>query len=225
MWKKRTVTGNFGYALQLIVLLAFFGVAAEFGYIRSAWAQEAGGTRQGFNAFDQTSSPHSQYPKGKSGDAFYLALEVTGNRSDIGQDKCVDTKRRLKMEQQSSDNGIINKPSKYSVKETLDRLEAVLKSKGITVFARIDQKAAAENVGLSMQPTELLIFGDPRAGTPLMNSYPSLAIDLPLKAVAWESKDGRVILSYNSPEYLKQRHGLAEAPFRAVEALIEKALE
>ncbi len=129
------------------------------------------------------------------------------------------------MDQQSGDNGITNKPSKYSVKETLDRLESVLKSRGITIFARIDQKAAAENVGLSMQPTELLIFGDPMAGTPLMNSYPSLSIDLPLKALAWESKDGRVILSYNSPEYLKQRHGLAEAPFRAVETLIEKALE
>ncbi len=129
------------------------------------------------------------------------------------------------MEQHSSDNGIVNKPSKYSVKETLDRLEAVLKSKGITIFSRIDQKAAAENVGLSMQPTELLIFGDPKAGTPLMNEYPSLAMDLPLKALAWESKDGRVILSYNSPEYLKQRHGLAEAPFRAVEAQIDRALE
>jgi len=129
------------------------------------------------------------------------------------------------MEQHSSDNGIVNKPSKYSVKETLDRLEAVLKSKGITIFSRIDQKAAAETVGLSMQPTELLIFGDPKAGTPLMNEYPSISIDLPLKALAWENKDGRVILSYNSPEYLKQRHGLAEAPFRAVEALIDKALE
>src|SRR5208337_242927 len=129
------------------------------------------------------------------------------------------------MAQHSSDNGIVNKPSKYSVKETLDRLEAVLKSKGITIFSRIDQKAAAETVGLSMQPTELLIFGDPKAGTPLMNEYPSISIDLPLKALAWENKDGRVILSYNSPEYLKQRHGLAEAPFRAVEALIDKALE
>jgi len=129
------------------------------------------------------------------------------------------------MAQHSSDNGIVNKPSKYSVKETLDRLEAVLKSKGITIFSRVDQKAAAENVGLSMQPTELLIFGDPKAGTPLMNEYPSISIDLPLKALAWENKDGRVILSYNSPEYLKQRHGLAEAPFRAVEALIDKALE
>jgi len=129
------------------------------------------------------------------------------------------------MEQQYSDNGVINKASKYSVKKTLDRLETVLKSKGIMIFVRIDQKAAAETVGLAMRPTELLIFGDPKAGTPLMNSYPSITIDLPLKAVAWESKDGRVFLSYNSPEYLKKRHGLAEVPFKAVEALIEKALE
>jgi uncharacterized protein (DUF302 family) len=129
------------------------------------------------------------------------------------------------MEQQSSDNGIINKPSKYSVKETLNRLESVLKSKVITIFARIDQRAAAETVGLIMQPTELLMFSDPKAGTPLMNSYPFLAIDLPLKAVAWESKDGRVFLIYNSPEYLKQRHGLALVPFRAVDELLEKALD
>ena len=109
------------------------------------------------------------------------------------------------MEQQPSDNGIIDRPSKYSIKETLDRLEAVLKSKGLMIFARIDQRAAAGTVGLIMQPTELLMFGDPKAGTPLMNSYPFLAIDLPLKAVAWKSKDGRVFLIYNSPEYLKQR--------------------
>jgi len=122
-------------------------------------------------------------------------------------------------------NGIIDKPSKYSVKETLDRLEAVLKSKGITIFARIDQKAAAKKGGLIMRPTELLIFGDPIAGTPLMNSYPSLAMDLPLKALAWENKDGKVILSYNSPDYLMNRHGLPAPPFTGAEALIEKALE
>jgi uncharacterized protein (DUF302 family) len=161
----------------------------------------------------------------KAKKTLYLALEGISDGSNIGQNKCADMERRLKMEQQTSDNGIINKPSKYSVKETLDRLEAVLKSKGITIFARVDQKAAAEKVGLSMQATELLIFGDPKAGTPLMNAYPSLAIDLPLKVVAWKSKDGGVILSYDSPEYLKRRHGLAEVPFRAVEALIEKALE
>ncbi len=129
------------------------------------------------------------------------------------------------MKQLSGDNGIVNKLSKYSVRETIDRLETVLSSKGIAVFARIDQKAAADNVGLSMRPTELLIFGDPRTGTPLMNSHPSMMIDLPLKAVAWETNEGEVILSYNSPEYYMQRHGLAEPPFKTVEILIGKALE
>jgi uncharacterized protein (DUF302 family) len=128
------------------------------------------------------------------------------------------------MERLTVDSGIINRASKYSVKETLDRLESVLKSKGITIFARIDQKAAAETAGLSMRSTELLIFGDPKAGTPLMNSYPSLAIDLPLKAVAWESEDGRITLSYNSAEYIAQRHGLSEVPFKGVENLIDTAL-
>ena len=128
------------------------------------------------------------------------------------------------MEQRTVENGIIDKPSKYSVKETLDRLEGVLKSEGLTIFARIDQKAAAESVGLSMLSTELLIFGDPKAGTPLMNSNPSVAIDLPLKALSWESKEGSANLSYNSAEYIARRHGLLEVPFKGVDALIDKAL-
>jgi uncharacterized protein (DUF302 family) len=123
------------------------------------------------------------------------------------------------------DNGIINILSKYSVKETIDRLESLLKSKGITIFARIDQKAVAEKVGLSMLPTELLIFGDPKVGTPLMNSYPSLTIDLPLKVLAWEDKNGNVFLSYNSSKYLKKRHRLSVEPFRAVETLIKSIAE
>ena len=125
----------------------------------------------------------------------------------------------------SGDNGIVNRLSKYCVRDTMDRLEAVLNSRGISVFARIDQKAAADNVGLVMRPTELLIFGDPRTGTPLMNSNPSIMIDLPLKAVAWETESGEIILSYNSPEYYMRRHGLPEPPFKTVEILIGKALE
>jgi uncharacterized protein (DUF302 family) len=129
------------------------------------------------------------------------------------------------MENISRDNGIINKPSKYSVPETLDRLEAVLRSKGMKIFARVDQQAEAEKVGLEMRPTQLLIFGDPKSGTPIMNSNPSIAIDLPLKALAWEAADGKVWLSYNSPHYLQMRHGLEYEPFKPVENLIDKALE
>jgi uncharacterized protein (DUF302 family) len=122
-------------------------------------------------------------------------------------------------------NGVIDLSSPYPVKETADRLEALLKAKGVVIFARIDQQAAAAKVGLAMRPVELLIFGDPKTGTLLMDKFPSLALDLPLKALAWESADGRFWLSYNSPEYLAARHELENVPFKPVEVLLKKALE
>ena len=121
-------------------------------------------------------------------------------------------------------NGVTHKPSVYSVTETLDRLEALVVSKGMTIFARIDQSAAAESVGLSLRPTQILLFGDPRSGTPLMDSYPSLAIDLPLKALAWQDDSGQVYLSYNAPAYLQQRHSLPPDAFGAIDVLMDKAL-
>jgi uncharacterized protein (DUF302 family) len=122
-------------------------------------------------------------------------------------------------------NGTTDLPSSHSVKGTIDRLVELLRSKGIKIFARIDQAAAAREVGLSMRPTELLIFGDPRTGTPLMNQYPSLAIDLPLKAVAWESEEGKVYLTFNTADHLIARHHLAGEPFKAMETLFAKAAE
>ena len=122
-------------------------------------------------------------------------------------------------------NGTTDLLSSRSVEGTIDRLEELLRSKGNKIFARIDLAAVATEVGLSMRPTQLLIFGDPRAGTPLMNQYPSLAIDLPLKAVAWESEDGRVYLTFNTADYLIARHHLAGEPFKAMEALFAKATE
>src|SRR5271157_466786 len=119
--------------------------------------------------------------------------------------------------------GIIDLVCSGSVAETDARLESLLKAKGIKVFSRIDQAAEAKAVGLTMRPTVLLIFGDPKAGTPLMNRYPSLAMDLPLKALIWEAADGRVWLSYNSPEFLQQRHGLGARPFQALDSLLQTA--
>lgn len=107
-------------------------------------------------------------------------------------------------------NGIISQPSPYSVTATIDRLEAVLQTKGITIFARIDQQVEAEKVGLSLRPTQLLLFGSPKAGTPLMVAEPTTALDLPLKVLAWEAADGKVWLSYNAPNYLKQRFSLSD---------------
>ncbi|MEQ8226619.1 MAG: DUF302 domain-containing protein [Rhodospirillales bacterium] len=103
-------------------------------------------------------------------------------------------------------DGLIVKASPYAPKETLDRLEKVLKSKGITVFARIDHAAGAGKVGQSMDATEILIFGNPKIGTPLMQDTRSIGIDLPLKALAWQDDKGSWI-AYNDPKWLAKRHG------------------
>jgi uncharacterized protein (DUF302 family) len=107
-------------------------------------------------------------------------------------------------------NGIVDVPSNQSVDETVARLKNILQSKGITLFALIDHSGEAKKVGMQMPPTKLLIFGNPKGGTPLMQAAPSIAIDLPLKILVWEDSQGKVWLSYNSPEYLKQRHGLPQ---------------
>ena len=97
--------------------------------------------------------------------------------------------------------------------ETVDKLKTILKSKGVTLFALVDHSGEAEKVGLKMPPTKLLIFGNPKGGTPLMLAAPSAALDLPLKILVAEDPQGKVWISYNSPEYLKERHGLAAGPF------------
>ena len=124
--------------------------------------------------------------------------------------------------------GIIDVSSRYSVPETLIRLQAILKEKGITVFALIDHSGEAQKVGLTMRPTQLLIFGSPKGGTPLMLAAPRVAIDLPLKALAWEDEQGKVWLSYNSAEYLQERHGFPPDLIKniaVIGALVQKAVE
>jgi uncharacterized protein (DUF302 family) len=124
--------------------------------------------------------------------------------------------------------GIIDKPSNHSVEQTVDKLKNILQSKGVTVFALIDHSGEAEKVGMKMPPTKLLIFGSPKAGTPLMLAAPSIAIDLPLKILVREDTQGKVWISYNSPEYLKERHGLRQDLLQniaVVEALAAKAGE
>jgi uncharacterized protein (DUF302 family) len=127
----------------------------------------------------------------------------------------------------NTDNGIISKPSKYSVPETLHRLETILASKSVTVFALVDHSGEAEKAGLKMPPTQLLIFGNPKGGTPVMLAAPTAAIDLPLKALAWEDASGKVWLSYNDPAYIQHRFNLSDdvmKPLAGVGALIEQAL-
>lgn len=107
----------------------------------------------------------------------------------------------------AANNGIVTLASNHSVDQTVETLKTILQSKGVTVFALVDHSGEAEKVGLKMPPTKLLIFGSPKAGTPLMLAAPSIAIDLPLKVLVWEDAQGKVWISYNSPEYLEQRHG------------------
>jgi uncharacterized protein (DUF302 family) len=128
----------------------------------------------------------------------------------------------------AKDNGLIRVPSRYSIEETVRRLQAAFGEKGLQVFAVIDHGGEAEKIGLKMPPTRVLIFGSPKAGTPLMLAAPSLAIDLPLKALVAQDAENRVTVTYNDPEYLRNRHGYpAELTknLAGAGALIAKAVE
>ncbi len=125
-------------------------------------------------------------------------------------------------------NGLLQTASPYTVDETVNRLKSILAERGVQVFALIDHSGEAEKVGMKMRPTKLLIFGNPKGGTPLMVAAPSLAIDLPLKALVSEDEEGKVWVTYNSPEYLQQRHGVPEDLIKniaVVGALVAKAVE
>jgi uncharacterized protein (DUF302 family) len=123
--------------------------------------------------------------------------------------------------------GIVSKPSKYSVPETLRRLETILTARGVKIFTLVDHSGEAEKAGLKMPPTQLLIFGNPRGGTPVMLAAPTAAIDLPWKALAWQDASGQVWLSYNDAAYIQRRFGLSGdvmKPLAGLGAVIEQAL-
>lgn len=125
-------------------------------------------------------------------------------------------------------NGLVQVASRYSVDESVQRLESLFGQKGLQVFAVIDHCGEAAKVGLKMRPTKVVIFGSPKGGTPLMVAAPTLAIDLPLKALVSEDENGKVVVSYNSPEYLQQRHGVPDELIKNIAgagALLAKAVE
>ena len=127
-----------------------------------------------------------------------------------------------------SENGIVTIPSHQSVDQTVQKLEGILQAKGVKLFALVDHSGEAEKAGLQMRLTKLLIFGNPKAGTPLMIASPSIAIDLPMKVLVSEDADGKVWISYNSPAYLQARHRLPQELVQnliVVEALATKAAE
>lgn len=128
----------------------------------------------------------------------------------------------------ASGNGIIAVPSPHNVTDTVTKVEAVAKARGLTIFARVDHSGEAKGAGLDMPPTQLLVLGNPKAGTPLMLAKPSLAIDLPLKILVWQDAAGKVWVGYNDPAVLKARHGLTDEqakPLGAPGVLIEAALK
>ena len=119
-------------------------------------------------------------------------------------------------------DGLVTVPSAHAPKETLDRLAAVLKEKGLTIFLRVDHAAGAAKIGKTLRPTELLVFGNPQGGTPLMECGQTTGIDLPLKALAWQDANGKSFLGYNDPAYIAARHGVPNCP---VAANLQKALD
>jgi len=128
----------------------------------------------------------------------------------------------------SAVDGLVTRPSRHSVDETLERLNGILGAMGVRVFALVDHSGEAAKVGMTMHPTKLLIFGNPKSGTPLMLASPSIAIDLPLKILVWEDADGRAWLSYNSPAYLQARHKLPKELVQniaVIETIVAKAGE
>jgi uncharacterized protein (DUF302 family) len=127
----------------------------------------------------------------------------------------------------ATDNGIVDTPSPHSFEQTVEKFSSVLQSRGLTLFALVDHSGEAEKVGLNMPPTKLLIFGSPKGGTPAMLAAPSIAIDLPLKALISEDREGKVWISYNAPEFLGRRHNLPDAllpNISAVRAMVEEAV-
>jgi len=128
----------------------------------------------------------------------------------------------------SDDHGLVRTASRYSVADTLQRLETLLESKGLKIFARIDHSGEAAKAGLEMRPTQVLLFGSPKAGTPVMLVAPSVAIDLPLKALVAEDDQGKIGITDNDPEYLQKRHGIPPELVKNLAgagALLQKAVE
>ncbi len=207
------------FGMALIIVGVLVNVSAGWHHIKLA------------RVLNRTAQQHSTSSKVAVVIAFFLALVGLAMAVYLitVRDSTQSDPREKEMSMASTiDNGVISKPSKHSVDDTVEKLKGILQTKGVTLFALVDHSGEAEKVGLKMQPTKLLIFGNPKAGTPLMLAAPSTAIDLPLKILVWEDGRGKVWVSYNSPEYLQKRHGFPQDLLQSVavvEALAMKAGE
>lgn len=191
------LSGSFGTALIAIGVIV--NVAAGWRHVQLVRELDRGETSPRYSSTQMLAIAFFLALVGLAMAIYLLSIRNTAHSQPANNKEALMTP--------SKDNGIINKPSNHSVDHTVEKLKGILQAKGVTLFALVDHSGEAQKVGLKMPPTKLLIFGSPKAGTPLMLAVPSTAIDLPLKILIWEDPQGKVWVSYNSPEYLRERHG------------------
>jgi uncharacterized protein (DUF302 family)/uncharacterized membrane protein YidH (DUF202 family) len=193
---------SFWFGTALIVLGVVVNIVCAWNHIRLVRELNRGGT-----AFNRPSSLAIAVAVILAALGLAMAIYLVSVR----EPRQADTEKRQEgMMNSNTENGIVTIPSHHSVDGTVDKLQGILRAKAVKVFALVDHSGEAEKAGMQMRPTKLLIFGNPKAGTPLMIASPSTAIDLPLKILVWEDAHGEVWLSYNAPAYLEARHHLPQ---------------
>ncbi len=219
-FQARLYGPSFWFGTALIALGVVVNIVCAWSHIRLVRELNRGGT-----AFNRPSSLAI---------AVALILAVLGLAMaiylvSVREPRVSNPEKRGEQSMNSNPvNGIVTIPSHHSVDATVEKLEGILQAKGVKLFALVDHSGEAEKAGMQMLPTKLLIFGNPKAGTPLMIASPGIAIDLPLKILVWEGADGKVWLSYNAPAYLQARHQLPRELLQnitVVEALAANAAE
>jgi uncharacterized protein (DUF302 family)/uncharacterized membrane protein YidH (DUF202 family) len=211
---------SFWFGTALIVLGVIVNLVCAWSHVRLVQELKRGGS-----AFDRPSFLAIAVAVTLAALGLAMAIYLVSVR-EPGQTRL--ERVREKSMTSNPQNGIVTIPSHQSVDQTVQKLEGILQSKGVKLFSLVDHSGEAEKAGMQMRPTKLLIFGNPKAGTPLMIASPSIAIDLPMKVLVWEDAAGKVWISYNAPLYLQARHGLPPdlvANIAVVEMLVTKAAE
>jgi uncharacterized protein (DUF302 family)/uncharacterized membrane protein YidH (DUF202 family) len=215
---------SYGLSLWFGTLLIAAGVLvnifAGWHHVRLIWELDRGDTSHSSTAIQAVGIAFFLALIGMAMAIYLVSIRVT-THSQPGSSKEVNMTL-------SKGNGIVDIPSNHTVDQTVQRLKGILEAKGVTLFALVDHSGEAEKAGMKMPSTKLVIFGSPKAGTPLMLASPSTAIDLPLKILIWEASDGKAWISYNSPAYLQERHNIPPELLKniaVVETLAAKAGE
>ena len=209
---------SFWFGAARIALGVIVTVACVWAHFRLVHEQNRGGS-----AFNRP----SWLAKGVAVILAVVGLAITIDLSPAREGKAFSGGEEKSMTS-IAENGIVTIPSHHSVEKTVEKLKELLQAKNVKLFALVDHSGEAEKAGMQMPQTKLLIFGSPKAGTPVMLAAPSSAIDLPLKVLVWEDPERKVWISYNSAKYLKERHKIPEGllqPLEAAAALAEKAAE